>query len=117
LGFLFLNPKWIGPLFVMVCRWSGEEKPAEIGNVIQFAPVRRTPARSETVCYLLIVKRLKAKGRSIPTDDIWIAANTMKDGPAERAKAIKESDDETELRPLSAPADLGKKKVKTTEGS
>jgi len=32
--------------------------------------------------YALIVKRLKAKGRPIPTNDIWIAANTMKHGLA-----------------------------------
>jgi len=30
--------------------------------------------------YALIVKRLKAKGRPIPTNDIWIAANVMKHG-------------------------------------
>ena len=30
--------------------------------------------------YALIVKRLKAKGRPIPTNDIWIAANAMKHG-------------------------------------
>ncbi len=32
--------------------------------------------------YALIVKRLKAKGRPISTNDIWIAANTMKHGLA-----------------------------------
>jgi predicted nucleic acid-binding protein len=32
--------------------------------------------------YALIVKRLKAKGRPIPTNDIWIAANSMKHGLA-----------------------------------
>ena len=32
--------------------------------------------------YTLIVKRLKAKGRPIPTNDIWIAANAMKRGLA-----------------------------------
>ena len=32
--------------------------------------------------YALIVKRLKAKGRPIPTNEIWIAANTMKHGLA-----------------------------------
>jgi predicted nucleic acid-binding protein len=32
--------------------------------------------------YALIVKRLKAKGRPIPTNDIWIAANAMKRGLA-----------------------------------
>ena len=32
--------------------------------------------------YGLIVKRLKAKGRPIPTTDIWIAANAMKHGLA-----------------------------------
>lgn len=30
--------------------------------------------------YALIVKKLKAKGRPIPTNDIWIAANAMKHG-------------------------------------
>ena len=30
----------------------------------------------------LIVRRLKAKGRPIPTNDIWIAANAMKHGLA-----------------------------------
>jgi predicted nucleic acid-binding protein len=30
--------------------------------------------------YALIVKRLKAKGRPIPTNDIWIAANAIKHG-------------------------------------
>ena len=33
-------------------------------------------------CYALIVKRLRAKGRPIPTNDIWIAANAMKNGLA-----------------------------------
>jgi predicted nucleic acid-binding protein len=33
-------------------------------------------------CYALIVKRLRAKGRPIPTNDIWIAANAMKHGLA-----------------------------------
>jgi len=32
--------------------------------------------------YALIVKRLKARGRPIPTNDIWIAGNTMKHGLA-----------------------------------
>ena len=32
--------------------------------------------------YALIVKRRKVKGRPIPTNDIWIAANTMKHGLA-----------------------------------
>lgn len=32
--------------------------------------------------YALIVKKLKAKGRPIPTNDIWIAANAMKHGLA-----------------------------------
>jgi len=32
--------------------------------------------------YAMIVKRLKAKGRPIPTNDIWIAANAMKHGLA-----------------------------------
>jgi tRNA(fMet)-specific endonuclease VapC len=30
----------------------------------------------------LIVRRLKAKGRPIPANDIWIAANAMKHGLA-----------------------------------
>jgi tRNA(fMet)-specific endonuclease VapC len=30
--------------------------------------------------YALIVRRLKAKGGPIPTNDIWIAANAMKHG-------------------------------------
>ena len=32
--------------------------------------------------YALIIRRLKAKGRPIPTNDIWIAANAMKHGLA-----------------------------------
>jgi len=32
--------------------------------------------------YALIVKRLRTKGRPIPTNDIWIAANAMKHGLA-----------------------------------
>ena len=32
--------------------------------------------------YASIVRRLKAKGRPIPTNDIWIAANAMKHGLA-----------------------------------
>ena len=32
--------------------------------------------------YALIVRRLKAKGRPIPTNDLWIAANAMKHGLA-----------------------------------
>ncbi len=32
--------------------------------------------------YALIVKKLKAKGRPIPTNDIWIAANAFKHGMA-----------------------------------
>jgi tRNA(fMet)-specific endonuclease VapC len=30
--------------------------------------------------YALIVKKLKTKGRPIPTNDIWIAANALKHG-------------------------------------
>jgi tRNA(fMet)-specific endonuclease VapC len=32
--------------------------------------------------YALLVKRLREKGRPIPTNDIWIAANAMKHGLA-----------------------------------
>jgi predicted nucleic acid-binding protein len=32
--------------------------------------------------YALMFKRLRAKGRPIPTNDIWIAANAMKHGLA-----------------------------------
>jgi tRNA(fMet)-specific endonuclease VapC len=32
--------------------------------------------------YALIVRKLKEKGRPIPTNDIWIAANAMKHGLA-----------------------------------
>jgi len=32
--------------------------------------------------YALIVKKLRAKGRPIPTNDIWIAANAIKHGMA-----------------------------------
>lgn len=32
--------------------------------------------------YALVVRRLKKKGRPIPTNDIWIAANAMKHGLA-----------------------------------
>lgn len=32
--------------------------------------------------YALIVKKLKTKGRPIPTNDIWIAANALKHGLA-----------------------------------
>jgi len=32
--------------------------------------------------YAVIVKRLKAKGRPIPANDVWIAANAMKHGLA-----------------------------------
>lgn len=32
--------------------------------------------------YALVVKTLKAKGRPIPTNDIWIAANAMRHGLA-----------------------------------
>lgn len=32
--------------------------------------------------YALIVKNLKIKGRPIPSNDIWIAANAMKHGMA-----------------------------------
>ena len=32
--------------------------------------------------YALIVKKLKMKGRPIPTNDIWIAANALKHGLA-----------------------------------
>jgi predicted nucleic acid-binding protein len=32
--------------------------------------------------YAFIVKRLKTKGRPLPTNDIWIAANAMKHGLA-----------------------------------
>lgn len=30
--------------------------------------------------YALIVKKLKAKGKPIPSNDIWIAANALKHG-------------------------------------
>ncbi|MEK6742582.1 MAG: type II toxin-antitoxin system VapC family toxin [Nitrospirota bacterium] len=32
--------------------------------------------------YALIVKKLKAKGKPIPTNDIWIAANALRHGMA-----------------------------------
>ena len=32
--------------------------------------------------YALVVKTLKSKGRPIPTNDIWIAANAMRHGLA-----------------------------------
>jgi len=32
--------------------------------------------------YAMIVKKLKAKGKPIPTNDIWIAANALKHGMA-----------------------------------
>ncbi|MEK6699793.1 MAG: type II toxin-antitoxin system VapC family toxin [Nitrospirota bacterium] len=32
--------------------------------------------------YALIVKKLKAKGRPIPSNDVWIAANALKHGMA-----------------------------------
>ncbi len=32
--------------------------------------------------YSMIVRRLKAKGRPIPVNDIWIASNAMRDGLA-----------------------------------
>lgn len=32
--------------------------------------------------YAVIVKKLKAKGKPIPTNDIWIAANAMRHGMA-----------------------------------
>jgi len=32
--------------------------------------------------YALIVKKLKAKGKPIPSNDIWIAANALKQGMA-----------------------------------
>lgn len=35
-----------------------------------------------TEFYALIVKKLKTKGRPIPTNDIWIAANALKHGLA-----------------------------------
>jgi tRNA(fMet)-specific endonuclease VapC len=45
--------------------------------------VELLPHDLETADYFaLIVKRLKAKGRPIPTNDIWIAANAIKHGLA-----------------------------------
>lgn len=35
-----------------------------------------------TEYYALIVKKLKTKGRPIPTNDVWIAANALKHGLA-----------------------------------
>lgn len=35
-----------------------------------------------TEFYALIVRKLKVKGRPIPTNDVWIAANAMKHGLA-----------------------------------
>ncbi|NWF54986.1 MAG: PIN domain-containing protein [Syntrophaceae bacterium] len=45
--------------------------------------VELLPHDLETAAYhALIVKRLKARGRPIPTNDIWVAANAMKHGLA-----------------------------------
>ena len=32
--------------------------------------------------YALIVKKLRAKGKPIPTNDVWIAANALRHGMA-----------------------------------
>jgi predicted nucleic acid-binding protein len=55
----------------------------ELEEVINSPRVEILPHDLETAdYYALIVKRLRAKGRPIPTNDIWIAANAMKHGLA-----------------------------------
>jgi predicted nucleic acid-binding protein len=55
----------------------------ELEEFINSPRVEILPHDLETAdYYALIVKRLRAKGRPIPTNDIWIAANAMKHGLA-----------------------------------
>jgi predicted nucleic acid-binding protein len=64
---------------------SGREKKnrKEFEAFLNSPRVEALPHDLETAeYYALIVKKLKAKGRPIPTNDIWIAANAMKHGMA-----------------------------------
>jgi tRNA(fMet)-specific endonuclease VapC len=55
----------------------------ELEEFLNAPRVEVLPHDVETADYFaLIVKRLKAKGRPIPTNDIWIAANATKHGLA-----------------------------------
>jgi len=62
---------------------GGKEKKnrQELEAFLNSPRVEMLPHDLETAeYYALIVRRLKAKGSPIPTNDIWIAANAMKHG-------------------------------------
>ena len=64
---------------------GGKEKKnrEELEGFLNSPRVELLPHDLETAeYYALIVRRLKAKGRPIPTNDIWIAASAMKHGLA-----------------------------------
>ena len=64
---------------------GGKEKKnrEELEEFLNSPRVELLPHDLETAeYYALIVRRLKAKGRPIPTNDIWIAASAMKHGLA-----------------------------------
>lgn len=62
---------------------GGREKKnrAELEAFLDASRVEVLPHDLETAeFYALIVKKLKKKGKPIPTNDIWIAANALKHG-------------------------------------
>lgn len=64
---------------------GGKEKRnrQELEGFLNSPRVETLPHDLETAeYYALIVRKLRAKGRPIPTNDIWIAANAMKHGLA-----------------------------------
>jgi tRNA(fMet)-specific endonuclease VapC len=72
------------PTFIISQPWFFQEKNRqELEMFINSSRVEVLLHDLETAdYYALIVKRLKAKGRPIPSNEIWIAANAMKHGLA-----------------------------------
>ena len=54
------------------------ENREQLKQFLGASPVEFVPM-DQTVCdrYALVLQQLRAKGRSIPTNDIWIAAHTL----------------------------------------
>ena len=65
--------------FVLGSRYK--QNRAELQNFLENKRVSILYHDLETAdFYAAVVKQLKAKGRPIPTNDIWIAANSMRQG-------------------------------------
>ena len=88
---VFRNSDFIGvDMAVLAELYSGfslgsrkDENRRELEAFLSSPRVAILPHIIETAEYYAhIIKKLKAKGRPIPTNDIWIAANAMKHGLA-----------------------------------